>query len=108
MQVTSACDSLTQSRNKREKTKPVTAGFQQSPKSFSVQNTTMMSHDTMEGRTKNNCSWIKIQVQNLILSPHLHPSNLTRPDTRGQQHMEVYDMCCLFGAMHFYSCDMCN
>lgn len=54
MQVTSACDSLTQSRNKREKTKPVTAGFQQSPKSFSVQNTTMMSHDTMEGRTKNN------------------------------------------------------
>lgn len=52
MQVTSACDSATQRRNKRDKTKPVTAGFQQLSRSFSIQNTTMMSHDTMEGRTK--------------------------------------------------------
>lgn len=50
--VTSACDSLTQSREKRDKTEPVTDGFQPSLRPFASQNTTSMSH--VEGREKKS------------------------------------------------------
>lgn len=62
IQITSVCDSLIQSRQKRDKTKPVTVSFQQSSTTLSILSTTT-GQDTVKGRTKKMGDILKFKLK---------------------------------------------
>lgn len=62
MKATSVCDSLTQSRSKRDETNPVTPSVQQPSRPFSTRSSTMTSHDA-GGRTTTTVERFQFQFQ---------------------------------------------